>query len=89
MNHDEAEGIAIAALGFLAERPEHLGRFLAESGIGPETLRVAATDPGFLAGILDFLMNDESLLLEFTENRRLRPLMVAAAHHRLSGPHPE
>lgn len=82
---DEAEQIAIAGLAFLAERPEHLARFLALSGIGPETLRAAAADPGFLAGILDFLMNDESMLLEFTETHRLRPMLVAVAHHRLDG----
>ena len=37
-----AEIVAIQALSFIAGEPERLGLFLAESGIGPETLRNAA-----------------------------------------------
>ena len=36
-----AEQLAIAALGFIAGEPEQLGRFLAMSGIGPDSLRGA------------------------------------------------
>ncbi|WP_346432816.1 DUF3572 domain-containing protein [Breoghania sp.] len=81
----EAEGIAVEALGFIAREPDHLGRFLAFSGLGPDTLRDAAAEPGFLAGVLEFLMSDESLLLTFTENARIRPTMIAVAHFRLVG----
>lgn len=83
MTADDAERIAIAGLGFLAERPDQIARFLAETGIGPESLRAAASDAGFLAAVLDFLMNDESLLLAFTESARIRPTLIAVAHHRL------
>ncbi len=44
-----AEIVAVQALSFIAGDPERLGLFLAESGIGPETLRTAAADPQFLA----------------------------------------
>ena len=44
-----AEQLAIAALGFIAGEPEQLGRFLAMSGIGPDSLRDAAREPRFLA----------------------------------------
>ena len=37
-----AEIVAVQALSFIAADPERLGLFLAESGIGPETLRTAA-----------------------------------------------
>ena len=50
---DDAEALAIAALSFIASEPERLGRFLALTGIGPESLRAAARDPGFLVGVLD------------------------------------
>ena len=46
---EAAEALAIAALTFIAEEPERLGRFLALTGIGPESLRAAAREPGFLA----------------------------------------
>jgi hypothetical protein len=34
--------------------------FLTESGIGPQTLRTAAADPKFLAGVLDFIVRDDA-----------------------------
>jgi hypothetical protein len=84
---DEAEAIAIQALGYLADRPEDLGRFLALAGLGPANLRQAAADPAFLAGVLAFLMQDESLLLAFAGDAGLSPAAVARAARTL-GPDP-
>ncbi|NNF80032.1 MAG: DUF3572 domain-containing protein [Rhizobiales bacterium] len=64
-----AEILAINALGFLASDAERLGRFLAISGIGPESLRAGASDPQFLAGVVDYLLADESLLFMFAESQ--------------------
>lgn len=75
--------IAVAGLSFLAEDPELLGGFLGATGLGPENLRAAATDPGFFTAVLEHLMGDESLLLAFAERERLRPTLIAAARHRL------
>src|SRR5436190_9422843 len=55
-----AEIVAIQALSFVAGEPARLGRFLAETGIGPKTLRKAASDPKFLASVLDFVMRDDA-----------------------------
>ena len=85
MDLGRAEELAISALSFLAEDPETLGRFLGATGLGPETLRAAATEPGFLVAVLEHLMGDESLLLVFSESRRVRPTMVAAARYTLAG----
>ncbi len=60
-----AAELAIAALTFIAQEPERLGRFLALSGIGPESLREAAREPDFLLGVLDYVVADEALLVEF------------------------
>ncbi|MEM8878303.1 MAG: DUF3572 domain-containing protein [Pseudomonadota bacterium] len=84
-----AQALAIDALGHLATDPESLGRFLALAGIGPENLRTAASEPGFLAGLLDFLLNDESRLLAFCENRGHEPTAVATAREILGGPAPQ
>lgn len=81
--------IAIEALGFVASDMDLLGRFLAVSGLGPETLRAAASDPNFLLGVLEFLMSDESALLVFCENSRIRPTMIAAAHLALTQLNPD
>lgn len=80
-----AEELAISALSFLAGNPDALGRFLSLSGIGPADLRLAAREPGFLAGVLEFFLADESLLLTFVEESQIRPTMVAAARHVLAG----
>ena len=44
----DPEATAIAALGWLAQEPELLSRFLALSGIEPAHMRHAAGDPAFL-----------------------------------------
>jgi hypothetical protein len=82
---DEAEGLAISALSYLAGNPDALGRFLSLSGIGPADLRTAAREPGFLAGVLEFFLADESLLLSFVEEVQIRPTMIAVARHALVG----
>jgi len=81
-----AEIVAIQALSFIAGEPERLGRFLAESGIGPETLRSAATDPQFLAGVLDFVLRDDALVKAFADSVELDPTNVAAARQALDDP---
>lgn len=83
MNAEEAEELAIRAFGFLASNPEYLGTFLAATGLGPDNLRQAAADTGFLVGVLDFVMSDESMLLTFTESYHVRPTLVAVARYRL------
>ena len=80
-----AESIAIQALSFIAEEPERLGRFLALSGIGPESIRAAAAEPGFLAGVLDHLAGDEPLLIAFAEKLGVDPVVVERARNALAG----
>ena len=81
-----AEIVAVQALGFIAGEPERLGLFLAESGIGPETLRTAASDPQFLASVLDFVMRDDATVKAFAAASQLHPTNIAAAHQALNDP---
>ncbi len=81
-----AEIVAVQALSFIAGDPERLGLFLAESGIGPETLRTAATDPHFLANVLDFVMRDDATVKAFAAASQLHPTNIAAAHQALNDP---
>jgi Protein of unknown function (DUF3572) len=80
-----AETLAIAALSFLAEEPERLGVFLSLTGIGPEAVREAAREPDFLAGVLDHVLSDETLLLAFADGAGLNPADVARARQALGG----
>jgi hypothetical protein len=81
-----AEIVAIQALTFVAGDPERLGLFLAESGLGPETLRTAAANPQFLASVLDFVMRDDATVKAFAEATQLHPTNVAAARQVLGDP---
>src|SRR5690349_23505511 len=50
-------------------RSSDLDRFLAVTGIGPDQIRAAAGEPGFLAGVLAYLASDETLATAFTAER--------------------
>jgi hypothetical protein len=78
--------VAIQALSFIAQEPERIGRFLALSGIGPESLRDAAREPRFLAGVLDYVAGDERLLLAFAAENGLVPDQVTRASALLAPP---
>ena len=82
-----AEIVAVQALTFIAGDPERLGLFLAESGIGPETLRTAAADPQFLASVLDFVLRDDATVKAFANVSQLHPTNIAAAREVLGDPH--
>ncbi len=71
---------------FLAAEPERLGRFLAVTGIGPEAIRAAAAEPNFLAGVVEHVIGDERLLLEFAAHAQINPAEVARASAALGGP---
>ncbi|MBS0530599.1 MAG: DUF3572 domain-containing protein [Proteobacteria bacterium] len=81
-----AEIVAIQALSFVAGDPERLGLFLAETGIGPETLRASAADQHFLRSILDFVMRDDGMVRAFSESSEHHPTTIAAAHEALGDP---
>jgi hypothetical protein len=82
----DAEDVAVKAFSFLAADPERLGRFLAITGLGPQNLRGAAGEPGFLAGVLTHIAEDEALLVAFAADANLPPERVARAHVLLAGP---
>ena len=81
-----AEIVAIQALSFVAGDAERLGLVLAESGIGPETLRTAAADPHFLGSVLDFVLRDDATVKAFAAASQLHPTNIAAAHQALNDP---
>lgn len=76
---DTAEGIGLAALGFLAEDMARLGHFLSLTGLGPDELRAEAGSPRMLAAVLEHLLGDEALLLSFTANCGYAPDSVVPA----------
>ncbi|MBP2239368.1 hypothetical protein J2Z31_005910 [Sinorhizobium kostiense] len=81
-----ADDISIAILSWLASEPELLSRFLALSGTDPGCLRQAAGDPGFLGGVVSFLMDHEPTLMAFCAATQTPPEEVVRAHQVFSGP---
>jgi hypothetical protein len=82
---ESAEMLAIEALHFLAADPERLSRFLALSGIDATDIRAAATAPGFLAGLLDHIAGDQTLLADFAAAADVTPEHVDKARIALAG----
>jgi len=78
-NRESAEALAIRALGFVAADPELLPRFLAITGIEAQSIRQAAREPGFLAGVLQFILAHELTLMRFSEESGIPPQQVSAA----------
>jgi hypothetical protein len=81
---DSAESLAVSALAFIAADPDRLSRFLGVTGLGPDNFRTAAADPAFLGSVLDYLVADETLLVEFAADAALKPETVARAQAALS-----
>ncbi len=71
LDFDAAEWVAIHGLSFLAGDTVRLGRFLSLTGVGPAEMAAARTDPAILASVLEYLLGDEPLLLEFAANQSL------------------
>ncbi len=80
-----ASVIAMKLLTFIAADSDLLGRFMSLSGLGPDDLRRGLNDPAFQAGVLDFALEDESLLLAFAANEGLNPVAIVQARAKLPG----
>lgn len=88
MTQDEAETTAIQALGWIASDPEMMSRFLGLTGLDPSQVRNAAGEPGFLAGVLDFILGHEPSVLAFSAEIGIDPAETAQARAVLAGPQP-
>jgi hypothetical protein len=80
---ERAEILALEALAWVAGRPEAIDRFLAISGLGVHDLRQAAGNPDLLGSVLDFLLANEPLLLDFCQDASTSAKAVHMARHRL------
>lgn len=74
-----AEALAVEALTFIASDQQLLQRFLAITGIEAKDIRRAATTPGFMAGVLQFIAAHEPTLLQFAEASGRDPASVTRA----------
>lgn len=85
MKRDNAEATALQALAYVLGQDDLTGGFLAASGMAPDEMRERATDPHFLAAVLDFLLQDDAWVIGFAQAAGLPPQDVQAARQALPG----
>jgi hypothetical protein len=84
-SREAAESLAIQVLAFIAEEPDRLGTFLNATGVTPDGIRESATQPDFLAGVLEHMLADESLLVAFADSAGIDPADIARARGAFGG----
>lgn len=84
ISQERAESVALQAFSYIAGDEPRLSRFLNVTGLTPETIRAAATSPGFLAAMLDYVAADEKLLLDLAEHLKAKPERIMEARWALS-----
>jgi hypothetical protein len=82
---ETAEILALEALAWLAGQPDGIARFLTVTGLEAGDLRQAAGDRDLLGSVLDFMLTNEPLLLEFCQDASIPPKRIHVARHHLAG----
>ena len=78
-----AEMLAVQALAFIAEDDTRLSGFIASTGVAVQSIRDAAREPNFLAGVLEHILAEENLLIAFADSAGINPTEVARARQAL------
>ncbi|SLN56920.1 hypothetical protein PSA7680_02965 [Pseudoruegeria aquimaris] len=65
MTPDNAQTLALQALGWLASNDDLLPVFLGSSGASLADVKARAAEPEFLASVLDFLLMDDAWIIAF------------------------
>jgi hypothetical protein len=80
-----AKALCDDILGWLAQDPARLGRFLADTGLAPQDLRPAMAQGDLDLPLIDFLLADEARLLEFCAAQDIAPTLPARLRQTLPG----
>lgn len=67
MNRENAEMLALEALGWIAGNDDLLPVFVGATGADSAALRAGAADPAFLGSVLDFLLMDDAWIVAFCD----------------------
>lgn len=82
----DADIIALQALGWVLQDKDRAERLLALTGLDPRELRSGLEDPAMLASLLGFLANHEPDLIACAEAIGIAPANLAAAANHLNTP---
>ena len=76
--------LGLEALTWLVARPDALARFLSTSGLGAADLRARASEPDLLAAVLQYLLSQEALAMEFCKTEVVDSRDLHLAQHVLA-----
>ncbi len=82
---ERAIEVATQGLIWLSEDSDRMGHFLGATGIEPASIRTSATDPVFLASVLDFILMDDASVLDFAQDRGFAADLPMLARSMLPG----
>jgi len=85
MEKEQAETLALQVLGWLLGNGDLADVFLGASGADAQTLRENATNPEFLAAVLDFALMDDAWVLAAAEHIGIAPERLQSARAVLPG----
>ena len=85
MQQEIAETGALQVLGWLAGKEDLLPVFLSASGASAEDLRTRASEPAFLASVLDFVLMDDEWVLDCAGALDMPPERIAVMRQALPG----
>ena len=80
-----SEEIPLRFIRFLAADEERLLAMVSLTGLNEQDFTTRASDPQFQAFVLDYGLENESLLLEFATSEGLRPETIVSARRKLPG----
>ena len=83
LSHDAAETLALQAMAFIAADEASFNGFLRQSGATPQNLKDLIRHRHFLAGVLAFVLERDSLLLDFCAAENLDPRLPERARQLL------
>lgn len=90
MTQTSAEVLALQALSWLVGQEELLPGFFSATGAGPGDLAALAGTPEFLGAVLDFMLQEDEMILRFAADCGIAPELPAQARAHLpggAGPH--
>ena len=80
---NDAEALALGALGWTLSEESRAARLLALTGLAPDDLRARLEDRGFLAEVLRFLEGHEPDLIGCADELGVSPASLVAAREEL------
>lgn len=85
MSSEDAETLALEALGWMAAEDDLLQVFLGSAGLSSSELAARANDPELLAAVLDFLLTDDRMVQNFSTATGRPPEAAMRARAALPG----